>query len=292
MATATEILNLFNPFDTALHEGGYADESRSLKTTAKEKFQDTYQVFRGGEAFTNLPDRPGFYNDERNPNDRLVIFPTNRAGILDYLTLGVFRLIHLVAMLTIMATLTLLAKAFGDNNEKSKSLPIRIIAATAGIVLTVPAIAFLALHFVANGFIRPALAVAATIVCTPFVLAAHAITSTIRNFMAKSIAKNIQVKDPSEEDPSNNQRSTYSSLYDVLASAGQSAADVTVELDNLNDKENSDLTIRYHTKNHEEVSITVNGKDKNQALAIEGLALVNSSAYTELCGTGIRPRHR
>lgn len=168
---------LLNPFETVRYESTIKPDSRTLHTSFFEKMNDTFQVICGGTRASNL-----FSDDEKftfKPFD-----PNTPPGLIDYATLGTFRLIHLID--------TQLIRVMNMEADDAKGLKKAGIY-TAQAFSALPFAIFRVANIVANDIIRHAASAILTLVVSPIVLLSHGISKAVGRFLAWKAANEIEV---------------------------------------------------------------------------------------------------
>lgn len=174
------ILNRLSPFEFARYAGKFAD-TRTLQIGFKQRVKDTYWVYRGGTDLLGHREGSSLFNP---------VEAETTPGLIDYATLGTFRLIH--------AAHTGLTNVMFAKWNPFKDQPISIMILNGilntGLLLTkliclVPYIAVTALHVVANGLIRKAAAAILTVASLLPIAISHGIAKKIQASKANKLAK-------------------------------------------------------------------------------------------------------
>jgi len=166
-----ELNNVFNPFDVVQYQGRFPN-SRTLHTSLYKKIIDTFKVLNGA---TYLFEKN--HSTKKKLRLHIPFELETRPGLLDYATLGTFRLIHALA-----SFFTRIMKL--DANEDKYYLPYSKHQKT-GIYLGkalafLPWIVFRAAHVVTNGVIRYGISTILTAAFFPiFIAPAHGISKFV-----------------------------------------------------------------------------------------------------------------
>lgn len=195
--TRQELLNRLSPFEFARYEGNFPD-TRALQIGFIQRVIDTYRVYHGG---TDLFVKKIDVKEKR-------VFSSVEAkttpGLIDYATLGTFRLIH--AMHTGL-TKMMFAKWKPFKKSPHKTTLNKFVNAGLWIpkllFLAAPYIAVTALHMVTNGLIRKAAAAILTIASLLPIVISHGIAKKVQSSKANKLAlQPIEIHTKSDENGS------------------------------------------------------------------------------------------
>jgi hypothetical protein len=175
---APETSHSFNPFDSVKYQSKILPDSRTLHTSLWEKIVDTFRVFDGD---TSLYEE----DPDNKPHGHFTPFNSGtRLGLIDYATLGIFRLIH--------ALNTLIINQMANNDRSHYA-----VVFFKKLFLIIPRFALAIIHGVANGLIRHTVSAILTIALLLPIVISHTISTCVGYLIARKIAKEITVQESS-----------------------------------------------------------------------------------------------
>jgi hypothetical protein len=174
----------FDPFEIGRYNSTFKPNSRSYHTDLWDKCVDTFQVLDGGTTVWLPKDQ---WKDQNIPLS--VPDVKTRPGLFDYLTLGIFRFLHLLWFASGMLFFHVV------NKTRSTTDRFKLAYGALAVLLAIPFGVLSIIHFIGNGIIRHVSAIAATIVLFPVIILSHAITQSIK-FIAGRLLGNTLDKLP------------------------------------------------------------------------------------------------
>lgn len=169
-----------NPFERARYKGQFPD-TRAGQISLADAFRDTYGVFNGG---VNLRGSKKFI-------DRSHV--TNHAGLFDYATLGLARLIPLI-LIPLLDNANNQLNLVRNHGSRMSSFK-KFLHGVSGLISVLLLAPIVPLHIAVNGLMRPAFSFWATVVCSPIVVLAHAIAKIINFAESNKLAKETKLSD-------------------------------------------------------------------------------------------------